>query len=87
MSCCSKNPHLAHMGSFHAGASLVELYSAFAYDGPSLVPRVKRELAACLARDGFDSVTAAVGADLRQELGKEQEVKEGAGGSGRRWLW
>ena len=65
----------------------MELYSAFAYDGPSLVPRVKRELAACLARDGFDSVTAAVGADLRQELGKEQEVKEGAGGSGRRWLW
>ena len=39
------------------------MYSAFAYEGPRLVPRIKRELAACLARDGFASVGEAVGAD------------------------
>ena len=48
-----------------AGASLVEAYSAFAYDGPAFVPKVKQELAACLARDGFSSVHQAIGADHR----------------------
>ena len=48
-----------------AGASLVQLYSSFAYQGPSVVPRVKRELAECLSRDGFKSVADAVGADHR----------------------
>jgi dihydroorotate dehydrogenase len=54
-----------------AGASLVEVYSAFAYEGPRLVPRIKRELAACLARDGFSSVAEAVGADHRAAGGKK----------------
>lgn len=49
-----------------AGASLVELYTALSFEGPALVPRVKRELAACLARDGFKSVADAVGADHRE---------------------
>jgi hypothetical protein len=44
-----------------AGASLVEVYTAFAYEGPALVPRIKRELAECLQRDGFSSVQQAVG--------------------------
>lgn len=47
----------------------MELYSAFAYEGPRLVPRVKRELAALLQRDGFASVADAVGADHRQQQG------------------
>jgi dihydroorotate dehydrogenase len=46
-----------------AGASLVQLYSALVYHGPSLVERIKRDLAALLARDGFTSVAAAIGAD------------------------
>jgi dihydroorotate dehydrogenase len=46
-----------------AGASLVQLYSALAYDGPGLVARLKSELAACLTRDGYDRVSEAVGAD------------------------
>jgi dihydroorotate dehydrogenase len=49
-----------------AGASLVELYTAFAYDGPALIPAIKQQLAACLARDGFGSVAEAVGADHRR---------------------
>lgn len=48
-----------------AGASLVQLYAAFAYEGPALIPRMKRELAAALRRDGFSNVAEAVGADLR----------------------
>ena len=48
-----------------AGASLVQLYTALIYGGPGLVARIKRELAACLRRDGFESVDAAVGADHR----------------------
>ncbi|CAG9460205.1 unnamed protein product [Pedinophyceae sp. YPF-701] len=47
-----------------AGASLVELYTALAYEGPVLVPRIKRELAECLERDGFAAVGDAVGADF-----------------------
>ncbi|WP_372616862.1 quinone-dependent dihydroorotate dehydrogenase [Falsiroseomonas sp.] len=47
-----------------AGASLVQLYAAFAYEGPALIPRIKRDLAALLRRDGFRSVGDAVGADI-----------------------
>lgn len=44
-----------------AGASLVQLYTALVYRGPSLVARIKLELAALLARDGFASLGEAVG--------------------------
>lgn len=47
-----------------SGASLVQLYSALALEGPSLVARIARDLSACLARDGFSNVAAAVGADV-----------------------
>jgi dihydroorotate dehydrogenase len=45
-----------------AGASLVQLYTALVYQGPGLVGRIKRDLLACLAGDGFSSVAAAIGA-------------------------
>ncbi|MGG5812457.1 quinone-dependent dihydroorotate dehydrogenase [Falsiroseomonas sp. CW058] len=48
-----------------AGASLVQLYAAFAYEGPALVPRIRRELAALLRRDGFREVADCVGVDIR----------------------
>ncbi|KAK1305267.1 hypothetical protein QJS10_CPB11g02322 [Acorus calamus] len=48
-----------------AGASLVQLYTAFAYGGPALIPQIKAELVECLERDGFKSVQDAVGADCR----------------------
>jgi dihydroorotate dehydrogenase len=48
-----------------AGADLVQLYAAFAYDGPALIPRIKRELAALLHRDGVRNVADIVGADIR----------------------
>ena len=48
-----------------AGASLVQLYTALIYEGPALVGRIKRDLAARLRADGFASVAEAVGADHR----------------------
>jgi dihydroorotate dehydrogenase len=47
-----------------AGATLVQLYSAMVFDGPPLIRRIKEDLAALLARDGFATVDEAVGADL-----------------------
>jgi dihydroorotate dehydrogenase len=48
-----------------AGASLVQFYSALVFEGPPLVTNIKRELTALLKRDGFSSVTEAVGVDSR----------------------
>ena len=46
-----------------AGATLVQLYTALVFHGPSLVARIKRDLLACLARDGFARAADAIGAD------------------------
>jgi dihydroorotate dehydrogenase len=46
-----------------AGATLVQLYTALAYEGPGLVTRIKRELIANLARDGHNCIGDAVGID------------------------
>lgn len=46
-----------------AGASLVQLYSALALQGPGLLPRIKQELAQLIRADGYQSVAEAVGAD------------------------
>ncbi|WP_188261003.1 quinone-dependent dihydroorotate dehydrogenase [Azospirillum tabaci] len=48
-----------------AGASLVQFYSALVYAGPALVLAIRRDLAALLRRDGFASLSDAVGADHR----------------------
>jgi dihydroorotate dehydrogenase len=44
-----------------AGASLVQLYTGFAYHGPALIPRLKAELAMALKAAGFARVEDAVG--------------------------
>jgi dihydroorotate dehydrogenase len=46
------------------GASVVQLYTALVYEGPTLAREINEGLLELLAADGFDSVTAAVGADL-----------------------
>lgn len=48
-----------------AGASLVQIYTALVYQGPGLVERIKRDLAALLHADGFARLADAVGADHR----------------------
>jgi dihydroorotate dehydrogenase len=46
-----------------AGASLVQMYTGFAYAGPVLPRRIADGLAALLKRDGFTHVADAVGRD------------------------
>ncbi|XP_076650851.1 dihydroorotate dehydrogenase 2 [Halictus rubicundus] len=46
-----------------AGASLVQLYTSFAYLGPPIVTKIKRELNEMLAKDGLASIKEAVGKD------------------------
>jgi dihydroorotate dehydrogenase len=53
------------LAKLRAGASLVQLYTAFAYHGPALIARLKRELVAALDAEGFANVTEAIGADLK----------------------
>lgn len=49
-----------------AGASLVQLYTAFAYAGPALIPRLKRQLLASMQTSGFAHVRDAVGKDAER---------------------
>lgn len=46
-----------------AGASLIELYTAMVYEGPWIVNKINKELAALLKADGYNSISDAVGAD------------------------
>ena len=48
------------------GASAVQLYSAFVFEGPGLPARINAELSVLLRRDGFTSVGQAVGVDLEE---------------------
>lgn len=45
-----------------AGATAVQIYSALIYEGPGLVGRIKRDLAARLRADGFSTVSEAISA-------------------------
>ena len=47
-----------------AGASLVQLYTALVFRGPSVAREINEGLLDLLEEDGFDSVDEAVGADL-----------------------
>lgn len=44
-----------------AGASLVQLYTGFIYEGPGIVRQINEGLSQILAREGFASLEAAVG--------------------------
>ncbi|MGH6888994.1 MAG: quinone-dependent dihydroorotate dehydrogenase [Rhizomicrobium sp.] len=47
-----------------AGATLVQLYTALALQGPGVVGRITSELLALIDRDGLAGVASAVGADV-----------------------
>ena len=51
------------LAKLRAGASLVQLYTAFAVQGPALLPRLGRDVLRELARQGFPDVRSAIGAD------------------------
>jgi dihydroorotate dehydrogenase len=49
------------LAKIRAGASLVQLYTEFAYAGPALIPRIKQELLELMQAQGFSTVAEAVG--------------------------
>jgi dihydroorotate dehydrogenase len=51
------------LAKIRAGATLVELYSALVFEGPGLVARILRDLAAALDREGIASLAPLVGRD------------------------
>lgn len=54
-----------------AGASIVEIYTAFVYRGPTAAAAINRELAAALDRAGLASPAAARGVAPRQTVAQE----------------
>ena len=48
-----------------SGATLVQAYTGFIYGGPGLVPPVLAGLERLLKRDGFSSISDAIGVDVR----------------------
>jgi dihydroorotate dehydrogenase len=44
-----------------AGASLIQLYTGFIYEGPGIAKRINQGLAEILRREGFNSIDEAVG--------------------------
>jgi dihydroorotate dehydrogenase len=46
-----------------AGASLVQIYTAYIYEGPALPVRIAREMLAAARKEGFATIAEAIGAD------------------------
>jgi dihydroorotate dehydrogenase len=44
-----------------AGASVVQIYTSLVYEGPPVVTKIKQELSQLLAKDGYNSISEAVG--------------------------
>jgi dihydroorotate dehydrogenase len=53
------------MAFVRAGADLVQMYTAFIYEGPGAPSRIARGLAAMVEREGLRSIRELVGADQR----------------------
>jgi dihydroorotate dehydrogenase len=49
-----------------AGASLVQLYTGFIYQGPNIAREINEGLALILAREGFNNLSEAVGIRVNQ---------------------
>ncbi|XP_053969387.1 dihydroorotate dehydrogenase (quinone), mitochondrial [Anastrepha ludens] len=53
-----------------AGASYLQLYTAFIYEGPPVVTRIKKELSQLLEERGYQNVQDAVGKNYKNYLSK-----------------
>jgi dihydroorotate dehydrogenase len=53
------------LAKLRAGASLVQLYTGFAYQGPALIARLKRELLAAMDDAGLRGVADTIGMDSK----------------------
>jgi dihydroorotate dehydrogenase len=64
-----------------AGASVVQIYSRMAYEGPGVVSRIRKDLAEILRENGHSDVSEAVGLDHEdiywdKKLGRAKKVLE-----------
>lgn len=57
-----------------AGASLVQLYTGFIYQGPGVVRQINHGLVRILERERFANIGEAVGCKVKQLLRKEPEI-------------
>ena len=55
-----------------AGATLVQMYSAFSYGGPVIVSKIKDQLVARVAKDGVRHVSDLVGLDAKDEIARNK---------------
>ena len=61
-----------------AGASVVQLYSAFVFDGPCVTSRIKAELCERMAKEGVANVSELVGAGVKDEVQRRQQQQQQA---------
>ena len=57
-----------------AGASLVQLYTALIYEGFSVIERIHKGLAEFLERDGYESISDAVGQGVSHAVEQEHDA-------------
>lgn len=50
------------------GASLVQIYTGFIYEGFGLVEKIKKDLDLLLKKDGFDNISQAIGINTKSHL-------------------
>lgn len=55
-----------------AGASLIQLYTGFIYEGPGVVRRINEGLAAIMKREGFAAIDEAVGSQRTDNDGRKR---------------
>lgn len=48
-----------------AGASLLQIYTSFAYHGPPVIGRIKRELAELMQANGHQNINEVVGKEAK----------------------
>jgi dihydroorotate dehydrogenase len=55
-----------------AGASLLQIYTAIIYKGPSVVRDINKGLIELLKKDGFSHISEAIGADIPKKIEKKE---------------
>ncbi|XP_050548192.1 dihydroorotate dehydrogenase (quinone), mitochondrial-like, partial [Daktulosphaira vitifoliae] len=48
-----------------AGASLLQIYTSFIYNGPPIITKIKKELETLLRENNYKSISEAVGVDSK----------------------
>jgi dihydroorotate dehydrogenase len=55
-----------------AGASLVQIYTGFIYQGPRIARQISEDLSKILAREGFPNLDAAIGSKVKKSVVKNE---------------